>query len=130
MNVVEWMVQDRVIFVRGVGDQTIESIEAVTAQLKDLMSSGEPPVHVVIDNRYVGHVPKSIKLLSNFMTKHENSGYVVAIGGNELIKFFSKMLAKMSGSNMLTFKDSIEDALLWLQKLDESLPQEIDYIEF
>ena len=129
MNIVKWIIQDRVILLCGVGDQTLDSIEDITNQLTNLMNEGVSPVHIVIDNRHVGHVPRNIKLIGKFMKKHENSGFTVAIGGNQLIKFISKMLAKIADSDMLIFKDSPEEALSLLQKLDQSLPQEVELME-
>ncbi len=127
MYIVEWIVERRVILFRGVGDQTVETIETGVNRLHEFFAQGIPPVHVISDSRYIGNFPANIGALKQLMAHHENSGYVVAIGGNALSKFVSLTLTKLSGGEPLEFSETLEAALVRLTRIDPSLPQQIDY---
>jgi len=129
MNVVKWIVPQRIVVLQGVGDQTLETLEASINQLMELIEDGTAPVHIVIDNRHVGQFPKNIKVLGKLLIKHEKAGHIMAIGGTPLSKFIGKMLANLAGANTLFFKDTMEDALEWLHKNDRTLPEAIDYVD-
>ncbi len=131
MYVVEWIMENRIVLFRPVGDQTIETLEDGVNRLQELLNVGISPVHVISDSRYVGRFPTNLKSISlvKSLTKHDNAGHAVSIGGNSMVKFISMMLAKSSGDDRLVYKNTFEDAMLLLQRLDLSLPQEIDYID-
>lgn len=129
MYEVKWILHQRIVLLQAVGDQTIEDIEEGIKQLNDFFTGGQPPVHVISDSRYMGKFPVSLKLLNQQMKPHENSGYTVAIGGNALTNFISKMLSRAAKGPDMIFSDSIESALAQLQHLDATLPQQIDYID-
>lgn len=126
---VEWIVANRIVLLQGVGDQTIETVSDSATRLTKFLTAGSPPVHVLSDLRYLGSFPTNLKTLQRFMVNHENSGQVLVIGGNALAKFVSKALTRFSGGAAVTFKDSIAEAIEFLQRLDTTLPEAINYPE-
>jgi hypothetical protein len=127
MYQVEWIVENRVMLFRAVGDQTLETVEDGVGRLRGFLDKGTAPIHVISDSRYVGSFPASLSVLKKLMTKHEKAGHTVSVGGNAVSKFVSMMVTRFSGGTPLEFKDTFGDALVFLQRVDTSLPREIDY---
>lgn len=122
---VDWIIQSRVILFQGIGDQTMETITEAIEKLTSLLDQGIYPVHVISDNQQVGNFPKDIKALKMLMTQHDNSGISLSVGGNKFEKFISTLLTYYSNGSQLIFKDSINDALAYLYKVDASLPHDL-----
>lgn len=126
---VEWIVADRVVLMRWVGDQTAATVEEGVTHLSAFLTKGTPPVHVISDLRYIGSFPTSLASLKKLMVRHENAGQALAVGGNTLSRFVSTMLTRFSGAPVLTFKDSLGEALTFLERVDPSLPQGLNYTD-
>jgi hypothetical protein len=127
MYIVKWIVENRIVLFQADGDQTVESVTDGFNRLQELIESGQTPVHVISDARYLGKFPTSLNTLKMGLFKHEKSGYAISIGGNILSKFVSTMMAKLSDGSQLILKDSFEDAFFFLTSVDPSLPREIEY---
>ena len=97
MYQVEWIVENRVILFRGIGDQTIETIENAVNRLYQFTNQGIEPVHLVTDTQYTGNFPNNINALKQVMTRPKNIGIVMIIGGNSLSKFITLALTKITG---------------------------------
>lgn len=129
MYIVEWVVENRIIVTRAIGDQTKEAIADSIDRLQELMSLGDTPVHVISDSRQLGKFPTNVTLLRKLVTKHEKSGRTVIVGGSDVAQFVSKLLTQFSGSKSPEFSDTIGGAVQWLQSIDESLPSDVHYDE-
>lgn len=129
MYIVEWVVENRIIVTRAIGDQTKEAIADSIDRLQALMSLGDTPVHVISDSRQLGKYPTDLTLLRKLVSKHEKSGRTVIVGGDDLSRFVSKLLTQFAGSKSPEFRDTISGAVQWLQSIDESLPGDVHYDE-
>lgn len=125
MYEVRWIVEGKIILMRAIGDQTPESILDSVEQLHNLFEVGEAPIHVISDNRHVGEYPTNLGSLKALMKSHDNSGYVMIIGGDKLSKFLSKMLAHFSGNAEPKYSSTIAESIAWLQAIDSRLPDDI-----
>ena len=128
MHTIEWIVEGRVILHRGIGDQTVETIEDSVRRLNEYLDEGTAPVHMIVDQRFLGNFPADIKTIKRaVLSRHENIGIVIAVGGNVMFKFFSTVLTKITGGEPMAYSDTLEDALLRLTHFDPTLPPQIDY---
>jgi hypothetical protein len=127
MYQVEWIVENRVVLMRWIGNQTMQTVEEGVNRLQAFLDKGTPPVHVISDSRYLGRFPASLDALKKVMKQHKNSGQTVSIGGNAATRFVSMMTTRLSGGVRLEFRDTFEDALVFLRRMDTTLPNEIDY---
>ena len=84
---------------------------------------------MISDSRYVGSFPTNINALKQLVVRHENSGYIIAIGGDALAKFVGLALTKLGGGEPLIFSDTLAEALIRLTRMDPSLPPSIDYFD-
>ena len=129
MYQVEWIVENRVILFRGIGDQTIETVEDAVNRLYKLANQGIEPVHLITDTQYTGSFPKNINALKQVIARPKNIGIVMITGGDSLYKFISLTLTKITGGESPVFRNTLEDALTYLAFLDPTLPHPIEYTD-
>lgn len=126
MYQIEWVIEKRVVLFRGIGDISIADVDDGVQRLRIFMDEGIAPVHVLSDSRYVGKVPTDLGTMQKLMKKHDNAGRTVLIGGNAFTKFVSLILTRVSGG-MLDSKNTFEEAVDFLMKIDLTMPQEASY---
>ncbi|MGJ3240705.1 MAG: hypothetical protein ACFE0Q_18495 [Anaerolineae bacterium] len=129
MYAIDWVMENRIVISRPVGDQTKESVTNAIFTLKERIEAGTAPVHVISDLRYVGAFPTDLSMLVKMIERQANSGYTIVIGGTRLTHFFSRVLAQFGGGRSPEFFDNVADALAWLQKVDATLGDDLHYDE-
>lgn len=126
---VDWIVENRLLLIRGVGDQTRESIALAVEQLTAKFETAKAPVHIIIDNRYTGRYPNDIGGTKRLLSKHEKTGHFVLVGGDLIAKFVVSMLIQLTGIKKPHVCDTIDDGVKWLRSIDATLPEAISFEE-
>jgi hypothetical protein len=119
---IEWLVDNRVLYIKPVGDVTVEDMEAAIERMQVMMDNGEAPIHSISDNRFVGKFPTSLSTLKKLMTPHPKvTGWSLLIQENTATRFISEMLTRFTGQrNIRSFKD-LSEGLAFLKRNDQSL---------
>lgn len=122
---VSWLVPNRVILMRGIGDVDVAGIQAGSAQIKTLIeASNAATVHVVGDETDLGETPRNVfKVLSALdWFKHEKLGWVIFYGRDD--KFIKMMTGVGATIANIKMKRVItrEEAITFLSHLSEDLP--------
>jgi hypothetical protein len=118
-----WYINDRVIYHRPVGDETIEIVQQNNDNLVKLLDQGVPLVHVIVDARYVTKVPTSILKLSKAATflSHPSIGWVITISNNPLVTFLGGMLPQLGSLTRYRVVSELDSALTFLKEQDTTL---------
>lgn len=127
MYQVEWVLEKRIVLMRAIGDQTVETIEAGIIRLHELFELGDAPVHLISDSRFMKRFPADVSAMKKLMYSNEKSGLSVVVGGDHVTKFVSKLMVAFSGSIQPMFVNTIEEAIALLVSKDNTLPKQIDY---
>jgi len=131
MYQVEWIIENRVLLFRGIGDQTEATVEDGIKSLQALINSGDAPVYVVSDSRYVKRFPMKIGLLKQLTMaggSNPKSGTTVLVGGDSVSKFISQLLVQFSSGQKPYVTNTVGEALEYLYTMDSTLPC-IEYVD-
>ncbi len=119
----EWYIQDRVIFHRGVGDQTLEIILKNNNRFIQMIEEGSAPVHIIVDARQVGLIPLPLFRLSQATSffKHPSLGWFIAIPSSPTIKFIAGFLPQIVGLPRYRVVRDLDSAIVLLKEKDLTL---------
>jgi hypothetical protein len=119
---IEWLVEKRVLYIKAVGDITLEELEIAVERMQSMMDNGEAPIHSISDNRFIGKFPTSLSTLKKFMKRHPKvTGWSLLIQENTATRFIGEMLTRFLGqSNIKSFK-ALSEGLAFLERNDQSL---------
>lgn len=122
-TIADWYVQDRVIYHRPVGVETIEIVQQNNDDLVKLLDKGIPLVHVIVDARYLTKFPTSILKLSKATSflSHPSIGWVITISNNPLVTFLGGMLPQLGSLTRYRVVSELDSALTFLKEQDSTL---------
>lgn len=122
-TIADWYVQDRVIYHRPVGVETIEIVQQNNDDLVKLLDKGIPLVHVIVDARYLTKFPTSILKLSKATSflSHPSIGWVITISNNPLVTFLGGMLPQLGSLTCYRVVSELDSALTFLKEQDSTL---------
>lgn len=119
---ITWLVENRVLLTRPVGDISIEELEDAVVRMQTMMNAGEEPIHTLSDNRQVGTFPTSLSTLKKFMTRHPKAtGWSVLIQDNSAARFVSEMVTRFAGQSKLKSFVTLQEGVAFLERNDKSL---------
>lgn len=121
---IRWMLEGRIVFMRDYGVCTIEQLNDAVHRLNALLDSGTSPVHIIHDNRQVEKYPVSLKAIKPLVHKHPKTGLIAFLPADQASAFVVTVLTKLVGQPYKRC-ENIEDAIILLQNLDPSLPNDI-----
>ncbi|MDJ0754519.1 MAG: hypothetical protein QNJ45_13430 [Ardenticatenaceae bacterium] len=128
---VTWLVDERIIFVKMVGNIIDLHIEQVDQQVMRMLASadGRHPIHMIVDNRHRTGSPNIRALLSARMFSHERFGLFVNIGSrNPLASFIGNFVAKMLNKQYIQ-KNTFAEAAELIASTDPGLPDILPLLE-
>ena len=94
-----WYEEPRVAFIEVTGQLTLEDLRASSAQLEDMIRTGEAPVHSIID------ITKMEKIQVRNLLQFRNAiidpntpgvGWTVIAGTDRLVHFFGNVAAQLA----------------------------------
>jgi hypothetical protein len=119
---ISWLVENRLMYIKYVGDMTVEDLELAIQEMQALLDVGEAPIHTISDNRFLGQFPTSLSTLKKLMTPHPKAiGWSVLIQENTATRFIGEMLTRFSGQHQVKSFARLRDALTFLERNDTSL---------
>ena len=119
---VSWHVENRILLLKLKGELTSEESLEISDINVQHFDAGVAPVHLIIDISELQKFPTNIRQTSALARylRHKKLGWVVVVGTNTLINFMSSLLSQLTGFDY-TKRDSIDDAVKFLQRQDETL---------
>jgi len=128
---VKWIIENRVILFQGQGDISIEAIEQAITRLKQMIEMGVAPIYIVNDGRYIKRHPVKIGVLKDLvsMGDDEKIQLILRVGGDNVTKFLAQIITQFTQGKKPVYTKTVEEAMDYLLKLDESLPREYSYEE-
>lgn len=119
-HMVDWMIEGRVIMVQGTDVVTAPEMEEQIEQVRQLLDTGQPPVHLIVDTSKTRIVPRNLMTIRNIRYRHPSIGQLFFVGsGRGLLT--GTIIARLNGINSRNF-NTLSDALLYLERLDLTLP--------
>ena len=120
---VSWYQPDRIILSEFDGILTIDEVRAYVQQCYEMIDSGQPLVHSIIDVRglkKIESVPDSLKAVQTTPT-HPNSGWTIVVGSlNPLVTFVVDFMGMITKSRYRRF-DSVPEAIDFMKERDQTL---------
>lgn len=121
---VNWLLQDRIIYVTLPAINTKENIDAIDEVIYSLIEGVSTPlVHVIFDNLHVVEDPGIRAWLHMKSAKHPRLGWVIDVAiGVQVIRFMSTVVTqvlKIRYRQLSTFKEAFQH----LQYVDVTLPE-------
>jgi hypothetical protein len=119
----DWYIKDRVIIHRPVGDETLKLIRQNNDDLIKLLDIGMPPIHIIVDARYIRKVPTSLLKLNKAISflSHPSIGWVITISNNSLITFLGGMLPQLGSFTRYRVVSEPQSSLTFLKDQDATL---------
>lgn len=120
---IKWLVEGRVLYIKPVGDISLEDLEDSVTRMQAMLDAGEAPIHSISDNRFVGKFPTSLSTLRKLMSPHPKaSGWSLLIQENTATRFVSEMLTRVIvGQNRIKSFTNLFDTIKFLERNDQSL---------
>jgi hypothetical protein len=118
-----WLIKEHVVLTH-LGDFDIPELEEMAQAMATYQTStSASQVHQVVDVRDLKNSPPNINALRQHLGywQHPKMGYVIAVGiNNPVVSFLAQILPKMIGVKFHKV-DTIDEAIKFLQKMDDSL---------
>jgi hypothetical protein len=114
-----WLVHKRVVFTRVTGTFTAEELKELTYRLRLITHDGRPPVHHIIDTRFVDKTEfgaSALKALSGI--RCTNTGVVIMLLKDKGQAFLASIAAQFFGVKMKAARD-FRDAMHYLKTYDD-----------
>ena len=121
---ISWLVEKRVILARVYGVANIEMLTELNEAEHATIVQGIPLVHLISDTTKVEKVEVSLKdlhKLAKSFKKPEGMGWYVEVHPSTFNRMISSIALQFAGARHREFA-TIEDAIAFLQDVDESLP--------
>lgn len=119
----DWLVQDRVLYGRVWGEQTLEEIRESSAQVLQYLDRGTPLIHMILDDSALEKVPVNLAQLKSAtqFLRHEALGWGITVGkSGATTKFLTAMLASLFGIRYRRC-ETLEEALAFLRERDATV---------
>lgn len=113
-----WLVHKRVVFTRVTGTFTAEELKLLLFRLRMFNKDGRPPVHHIIDTRFVEEIEFGASTLKALSAKRcTNTGVVVVLLKDKSQVFLASIAAQFFGVKMRGVKD-FREAMFYLKNYD------------
>lgn len=115
-STVEWYVSNRVILNVVSGAYTVEQIRQDSQDILNLMRSGSPPVHLIVDARELTNFPSIFRPLLVEIEKFRNEssmGWSIMLTHNPVLNFFGALASNMTKQPFRSVKtfDEVNEVL-------------------
>lgn len=120
---ISWYQDERIVLARFEGDQSIEDITQVNTTITEMIKTGKPRVHMIVDTSKMGSIPLKLSQLAavNAYLREPNLGTIVTIGmDNVLIRFLASMVSQIAHIELKTVS-TMDEAVDVLKRLDQTL---------
>ena len=123
----EWLIENKVVYVKFWGDISVEEIGVAFAKSNDLaLASATPPVHYLHNWGEVTSFPRKLhelrRLTKNVKGDSRRIGWVVVFGTeNMLMRFIADVFFQMFRVRFRMFLKS-EDAIDFIKRIDTTVP--------
>ncbi len=123
--IMEWAIPERVLHITYKTALQRDDLVEVAQQMERFYEQGQAPVHVISDHTDMPSVDADLgSLRETFKVfSRDKWGWMMLIGTNNLLNFFAVILERFFRIQ-IRHADSPEDALLSLQRLDQTLSDE------
>jgi hypothetical protein len=122
---IDWLLENKVVQFNIRGDVTLEDLSQVSEAIEDFINQSDAPlIHVLHDERGMGSIPSSLKVLTESLgfLKHPRLGWFIIYGNNDRIKkFLSSMVMGIAKIRHRNF-ETLEESLDFLVTVDSTLP--------
>ncbi|MEL6151578.1 MAG: hypothetical protein AAFU54_28965 [Chloroflexota bacterium] len=124
----KWLLADRIILHRNVGDVTAADLLDVDAPLNAMLLEGaQPEIHVIVLANPDGKGPMSLRAFTAATwMRNERLGWTVVVGLENVILRFAADASSQVFNMKTKFVDTPEEAIAVLKRVDLSLPDDID----
>ncbi len=118
-----WYLKNRIIYVRPVGEVTIDNVNELNAQGLEMLDAGTPSVHVIIETRYVTVMPTNLLQWSyaTSFIKHPSKGWLITIANTPMASFLARIIPQIAGCQRYRVFSELETGLEFLKQQDPSL---------
>ena len=121
---VSWYLHGRVIYKRFYGVLTIDELQQTNVDTTELVVSGEPLVHIIVNSQDVTKHPYSLKDVNSTIPRskafHDSLGWTVMVSTHYIHRFMGQMAAQMTRTRFQTAA-SFDEALQFLNSVDDTL---------
>jgi hypothetical protein len=123
---VSWYLENRVVYVKLIGNVTPDEISSTSTEFIALVEqSSAPLVHAIHDATELDSLPKSLKVVVDAIQNgygHPRLGWSVAFGvGSDFLRFVGEMTGRIFRIRYHIVQSKTE-ALAWLENVDSTLP--------
>ncbi len=124
---IKWLVPQQIIVVIFDKMMTIAETQEYDTRVVEMLEASQfEQVHIIADVTQVEQFPNLAQANQLKMMQHKNLGWVVGLGvKNPLVKVVGLLLSKLFG-NRLQWCSTREEALAFLHRLDNTLPENIE----
>lgn len=119
---IQWMIPDRVIYMRDYGVCTSDELQGALGRADQLFNEGQAPVHMIHDNREMESFVPSLNTIRAMMKVNPNSGLLIYISNpNKPISHFITTILTTISRKPFTYVNSLAEAKDYLRGQDETL---------
>lgn len=120
---IDWYIENHILLTTYAGDVTIEDIKQQYEEGIALSESVDTPlVHLIVELNDLTSFPKRIADYKSVAgEKARNSGWVVLVGDNKMIRFIASIVSQFMKTRY-TYVSTREEALSYIQERDPSVP--------
>lgn len=114
-----WLVHKRVVLTRVTGTFTAEELKELLFHLRIMTRDGRPPVHHIIDTRFVDSTEFGASTLKALSARRcTNTGVVIMLLKDKGQVFMASIAAQFFGVKMRAAND-FREAMLYLKTYDD-----------
>ena len=127
---VQWLIPNRVIYVKIAGDYQLETVKQVLAAAKPMVDNGIAPVHVVWDMTEITKMPTDIRepiSQLNHLRDHPNGGWITMIANSVMIRFAGQIASRLLGANYRSVS-TFDEAIQTLSRIDLTIADDLNHL--
>jgi hypothetical protein len=118
---ISWLIDKRLVQLKVFGSETVSEAREITIQLSEIIYTGEPPVHFLIDLLDVqpnGFPLSALPSLARIEVK--NVGWTAIVVRNKVVQMIASVALRLTGRSFKFFQTH-ERALQFLLSSDPTL---------
>lgn len=122
IQTVDWLLPERVLYVRMWGDVALDELQAHNLRMLDLLNASPIPLYLFLDARERGSIPRNLNTLRRAVeyTGHKNLAGLLHVSTNSTVNAVSEILSKVLRAKYRQFQ-TFEEATDYLKRLNPDL---------
>ncbi|MEP6988282.1 MAG: hypothetical protein ABI970_21940 [Chloroflexota bacterium] len=120
---VTWLVEGHLLLLNSWGKVNVDELAEMDTRIGTMLENAQVPlVHGIHDHSRAQQIPSAKDLMKVKAGQNPRVGWLIIIGlDNKLMKFFVSVAGQVLNIR-LRFMNSLEEALVFLQDIDSTLP--------